>query len=186
MIIYCNKGYLGVISLSQYLTVHILCLSFLTLHSPCTVVVISSVWGVTAKQAYVPCSFFTASAREGWSLLWILAISAYHFFLSSLNEEFLLFQLKEALYSFSLVLSCGWLCDPIDCSTPGFPVLQYLLELAQTHVHWVGDAIQLICHPLLLLPSIFPITVFSKVSALHIMWPKYWSFSFSISPSSEY
>ena len=69
------------------------------------------------------------------------------------------------------------------------PVHHQLLELAQTHVHQVGDAIQL-AHPLLSpspLPSIFPsIRVFSKESVLHISWPKYWSFSFSISPSSEY
>ena len=62
-------------------------------------------------------------------------------------------------------------------------------ELAQTHVHWVDDAIQPFhcCRPLLLMPSIFPsIRVFSNESALHIWWPKYWSFSFSISPSNEY
>ena len=84
---------------------------------------------------------------------------------------------------------CTTLCDPMDCSTPSFPVLHYLPELAQTPVHWVGDAIQP-SHPLsspLLLPSIFPrIRVFSSESALHIRWPKYWSFSFSISPCSEY
>ena len=77
----------------------------------------------------------------------------------------------------------------MDCSTPGFFVLHHLLELAQTHVHWVGDAIQP-SHPLLTpltLPSIFAsIRVFSNESALHIRWPKYWSFSFSISLSSEY
>ena len=76
----------------------------------------------------------------------------------------------------------------MDCSTPGFPVHHQLPELAQTHVHWVGDAIQP-SHPLssLLLPSIFPsIRVFSNESALPIRWPKYWSFSFSINPSSEY
>ena len=75
----------------------------------------------------------------------------------------------------------------MDCSTPGFPIL--LLEFAQTHVHSVGDAIQP-SHPLLppiLLPSIFPSTrVFSNESALHIRWPKYWSFSFRISLSNEY
>ena len=72
---------------------------------------------------------------------------------------------------------------------PGFPVLQHLPEFTQTHVHQVGDAIQhlILCRPLLLLPSIPPsIRVFSKESALPIMWPKYWSFSFSISPSNEY
>ena len=74
----------------------------------------------------------------------------------------------------------------MDCSTPAFPVLHYLLEFAQIHVHWVGDTMYLLlCCLLLLLPSIFPrCWVFSNESALHIMWPKYWSFS--ISPSNEY
>ena len=79
-------------------------------------------------------------------------------------------------------------CDPMDCSMPGFPVLHQLLEFVQMHVHWVDDAIQPF-QPLspLLLPSIFPsIRVFSNESALHIMWPKYWSFSFSISSSNDY
>ena len=78
----------------------------------------------------------------------------------------------------------------MDCSTPGFPVLHHLPELAQTHVHWVGDAIQLsliLCHPILLLPSIFPrIRVFSNESALHIRWQNYCSLSFSNYPSNEY
>ena len=77
----------------------------------------------------------------------------------------------------------------MDCSTPGFPIHHQSLELAQTHVHQVSDTIQPF-HPLsslLLLPSIFfPIRVFSNESALYIRWPKYWSFSFSISPSNEY
>ena len=71
----------------------------------------------------------------------------------------------------------------MDCSMPGFPVYHQLPELAQTHVHQVGDAIQ----PLLLLPSIFPsIRVFSNELALCIRWPKLWSLSFNISPSNEY
>ena len=81
------------------------------------------------------------------------------------------------------------LCDPMDCSTPGFPVLQYLLEFAQTLVHCVDDIINclILCHPLLLLPSIFPsIRVFSGELAFRVRWPKYWSFSFSISLSSKY
>ena len=76
----------------------------------------------------------------------------------------------------------------MDCNTPGFPGLHQLLDLAQTHVHWISDAIQPShpCHPLLFLPSIFPsIRVFSNESVLHIRWPKYWSFSFSIIPSNE-
>ena len=84
---------------------------------------------------------------------------------------------------------CQTLGHPMDCSTPGFPVLHHLLDFAQIHVHWVGDAIQP-CHPLsslLLLPSIFPsIRVFSNESALRIRWPKYWNFSFSISASNEH
>ena len=77
----------------------------------------------------------------------------------------------------------------MDCSTPGFPVLHHLPEPAQTHVHWVGDAIQP-SHPLL--PSSPPalclpsIRVFSSELALLIRGPKYWSLSFSISPSNEY
>ena len=76
----------------------------------------------------------------------------------------------------------------MDCSTPGFPVHHQLSELIQTHVHQVSDAIQhlILCHPLLL-PSIFPsFRVFSNESVLPIRWPKYWSFSFSISLSNEY
>ena len=81
------------------------------------------------------------------------------------------------------------LCDPMDSCTPGFPVHHHLLELAQTHVCRVSDAIQT-SHPLLS-PSppalIFPrISVFSNESALRIRWPKYWSFSFNISPSNEH
>ena len=74
-------------------------------------------------------------------------------------------------------------------SMPGFPVHHQSPELAQTHVHQVGDAIQPshLCHPLLLLPSDFPsIRVFSNESVLCIRCPKYWSFSFSISPFNEY
>ena len=77
----------------------------------------------------------------------------------------------------------------MDCSMPGLPVHHQLPELTQTYVHWVSDAIQR-SHPLtslLFLSSIFPsIRVFLNESVLHIRWPKYWSFSFSISPSNEY
>ena len=86
-------------------------------------------------------------------------------------------------------LTCLPLCDLMDCSTPGFPVLHYLLVFAQTHVHWDNDAIQpsLLCPPLLFWLSILLSSrVFSNESALRIRWSKYWSFSFSISPSNEY
>ena len=88
----------------------------------------------------------------------------------------------------SVAKSCLTLC-PVDCSTPGSSVLHCLPEFAQIRVHWVSDAIQS-AHPLsppLLLPSIFPsIRVFSNESAFCIRWPKYWSFSFIISPSNEH
>ena len=93
-------------------------------------------------------------------------------------------------FQFSSVAQlCPTLCNPMDCSTPGLPVHHQLLELAQIHVYRVGDDIQLShpCHPLLLPPSIFPsIRVFSNESVLPIRWPKYWSFSFSISTAKEY
>ena len=84
-------------------------------------------------------------------------------------------------------LSHVWLCDPIDCRKPGFPVLHHLLEFAQTHVHWVSDAIQP-SHPLSP-PSpsalnLSSIRVFANESVLRIRRPKYWSFS--ISPSNEF
>ena len=81
---------------------------------------------------------------------------------------------------------CPTLCDPMNCSTPGLPVHQQLPELTQTHVHRISDAIQP-SDPLLLLPTIPPsIKVFSNESTLRIRWPKYWSFSFSISPSNKH
>ena len=85
--------------------------------------------------------------------------------------------------------SCLTLCYPTDCRIQGFAFLHYLPEFVQTHVHLVSDAIQPshLLSPLLLLPSIFPsMRVFSNESALCIRWPKYWSFSFNISPSNEY
>ena len=84
--------------------------------------------------------------------------------------------------------SCLTLHNPMDYSTPRFPVLQHLPELAQLmSIESVIPSNHLIlCHPLLL-PSIFPsIRVFPNESVLQIRWPKYWSFSFGISPSNEY
>ena len=76
----------------------------------------------------------------------------------------------------------------MDCSTPGLPIHYQLLEFAHTHVHWVVmPSNHLIFCTLISLPSIFPsIRVFSSESVLQIRWPKYWSFSFNISPSNEY
>ena len=89
----------------------------------------------------------------------------------------------------SVTQSCPTLCDPMDCSTPGFPVHHQLLELLKLmSIESVMPSNHLtLCCPLLLPPSIFPsIRVFSNKSVLCTRWPKYWSFSFSISPSNEY
>ena len=89
----------------------------------------------------------------------------------------------------SVTQSCPTLCHPVNHSTPGLPVHHHLPEFTQTHVQWVDDAIQP-SHPrrpLFLLPPIPPsIRVFSNESTLRMRWPKYWSFSFSISPSREH
>ena len=88
----------------------------------------------------------------------------------------------------SVVQSCPTLCETMDYSTLGLPVHQQLLELAQVMpIRSVMSSNHLIlCHPLLLLPSIIPsIRVFSSESVLPIRWPKYWSFSFNISLSPQ-
>ena len=119
----------------------------------------------------------------GWKPSYIL-ISLLYIFLCEVFD-----QVFYSLFQFSSVIqSCPTLCNPMDCSMPGFPVHHQLLEPTQTHVHRVSDAIQPF-HPLSspLLPSTFPsIRVFSNESVLCIRWPKYWSFSFGISPSNEY
>ena len=99
-----------------------------------------------------------------------------------------IFQFSSVQFS-SVTQSCPTLCDPMDCSTPGFPVHHQHLELTQTQsIQSMMPSNHLIfCCLLLLLPSPFPsITVFSSESVLHIRWPKYWTFNFSISPSNEY
>ena len=90
----------------------------------------------------------------------------------------------------SVAQLCPILCDPVDCSTPGLPVHHYLLSLLKLMCieSVMPSNILILCHrPLLLPPWIFPsIRVFSNESVLRIRWPKYWRFSFSISPSNEY
>ena len=89
----------------------------------------------------------------------------------------------------SVAKSCPTLCNPMECSTPGFPTLHSLPESAQIHVfESVMPSNHLIlCSPPFLFPSVFPsIRVFSNESTPGVRWPKYWSFSFSISPSNEY
>ena len=101
---------------------------------------------------------------------------------------------SESSVQFSLVAKqFPTLCDHMNCSTPGLPVHHQLLEFTETQIKVMSiesvmpSSHLIFCHSLLLLPSIFPsIRVFSSESVLHIRWPKYWSFSFSISPSNEY
>ena len=89
----------------------------------------------------------------------------------------------------SVTQLCPTLCDPMDCTIPGLPIHHQLLSVLKfMSIESVMPSNHLIlCRPLLLLPSIFPsIRVFSNELVLHIRWPKYWSFSFSISLSNEY
>ena len=93
----------------------------------------------------------------------------------------------------SATKSCPTLWDPMDCSTSDFPVLHYLMEFAQTHVHWVSNAtVSSSAVPFSMCLQSFPasgslpVKAFSNEQAHHIRWPKYWSFSFTISPSNEY
>ena len=89
----------------------------------------------------------------------------------------------------SVAQSCPILCDPMDCSMPGSLFISNSWSLLK---HMSIESVMpsnhlILCRPLLLLSSIFPsIRVLSNELALHIRWPKYWSFSFSISPSNEY
>ena len=124
-----------------------------------------------------------------------LSYLIYHYIIPFLYEIIIQSNFFMKWYSKIIFMCClvtrSWptLRDPTDCSKPGFSVLHCLLEFAQTYVHRVIDAIQPPhpLPPLLLLPSIFSsIRVFSNKSALHIRWPKYWSFSLRISPSNEY
>ena len=95
--------------------------------------------------------------------------------------------MAEDCCCFSVAKLCLTLCHPMDCSTPGFPVLRYLPEFAQTHILWVGDVIPS-SHPLLTLsPS--ALNMSQNQFLVHwvppcVRWPKYWSFS--IRPSNEY
>ena len=96
----------------------------------------------------------------------------------------------EVICCCSVTQSGPTLCDPVDCSTPCFAVLHTITQslLKPMYIKLVMPSNHLIlCHSLLFLPSIFPsIRVFSNESVLHITWPKYWSFIFSINPSNEY
>ena len=114
--------------------------------------------------------------------------------MSSWWKQHSIFEHKDELnpeigYQFSSVIqSCPTLCGPMDCSMPGLPVHHQLPEFTHTHIHWVSEAIQPL-HPLSSpSPLTFNLSQHQSLfeSVLRIRWPKYWSFSFSISPSNEY
>ena len=131
-------------------------------------------WGIFLSQGSKPCLLYLLNWQAG-SLPLVCPGNP--------------LKLISSVHFSSVAQLCPTLCDPMNRSTPGLPVHHQLLEFTQTHLHQVGDAIQPShpCHPLLLLSSIPPsIRVFSNESALHTRWPKYWSFSFSISPSNEH
>ena len=145
-------------------------------------------FNISPSNEYSGLIFFRTDWFDLLAVLGTLKILLQHHSLKASilqHSVFFMFQLGIIQFS-SVAQSCPRLCDPMAYSMPGFPVHYQLPELPQTHVHWVCDAIQTSC-PLLLLPSTFPsIRVFSNPSALHFSWPKYCSFSFSVSPSNEY
>ena len=114
----------------------------------------------------------------------ILQARILNILLSVISILFFFLRFYELLLFSHSVVSNSLL--PMDCSMPCFPVLHYLLEFAQTHIHWVSDAIQPphLSPPSVLALELSSIRVFSNESTLCIRWPKYWSFSFS--PSNEY
>ena len=120
-------------------------------------------------------------------ILWLIGFQPYkniyhHSWKVRYNHEFEFLEVKNYFCCRSVAQQCLPLCDPMGCSTPGSSVLHYQVEFVLIHVHWVGDANQPshLLLPLLLLPSIFPrVRVFSNELALHIRWPKCWSFSIS-------
>ena len=95
-------------------------------------------------------------------------------------ERYIHSEIFDSFQFSSVSLSCLTLCETMDCSMPGFPLKLMSIESVRPSNHLI------LCHPLLL-PSIPPsIRVFSNESVLHFRWPKYWSFSFNISPSNEH
>ena len=103
--------------------------------------------------------------------------------------KLLLMSVLPTVQFISVTQLCLTLCDPMNSSTPGLPVHhQHPASLKLRSIESVMPSSHLIlCHPFLLLPLIPPsIRVFSNESTLHMRWPKYWSFSFSISPSNEH
>ena len=138
------------------------------------------------------CTCGISQFKYFWSLIWrILNIILLAWKMSAIvyNLNILWHCLSLGHQFSSVAQSCPTLCDPMNCSNPGLPVHHQLPELTQTHVHWVSDAIQP-SHPLSS-PSPPALNLsehqcISSESVPRIRWPKYWSFSFNISPSNEH
>ena len=128
--------------------------------------------------------FFTS--WNTWEAL--RSMTCFEFTFSEMCKVFVYCHFVASAQFSSVAQSCLTLSDPMGCSAPGFPVHHHLPELAQTHVLWVGDAIQS-SHPLLSPCPALNLSqhqgLFPRVSSLH-QGPKYWSFGISISPSNEY
>ena len=115
-----------------------------------------------------------------------LSPSFLHLFSVAFRPYFTLHQFSSVQFS-SVTQLCPTVCNPMHCSTPGLPVHHQLLEFTQTIELVMPSSHLILCCPLLLLPPILPsIRDFSNESTLHMRWPKYWSFIFSISPSNEH
>ena len=114
--------------------------------------------------------------------------SPVHLTVHNISFKFCRWYDVSILCSYAVAKSCLILCDSMDCSMTFFCVLHYFLEFLKfTSIESVMLFNHLIlCCPLLLCLQFFPCRVFSNGSTLHIRWPKYWSFKFSISPSNEY
>ena len=145
---------------------------------------------------------FTESHRF-WVVMFSFSFVSMHILIRFLISSVICWLFRSMLFSLrmfifliafhvqfsSVAQSCPILCNPMNHSTPGLPVHHQHWEFTQTHVHWVGDAIQP-SHPLSS-PSphafyLSSIRVFSSESTLRIRWPKDWSFNLSISPSNEH
>ena len=129
---------------------------------------------------------------SSWYLGTLSKVLSFHTdYLIKVSEALLLYFLGTSNLYFccSVAKKCPTLCDPMGCKTPGFLVLHYLLESAQTHPlnQWCYPTIPSSVAPFSFRPQSFPASgSFPVESVLHIRWPKYWSFYFRISPSSEY
>ena len=137
------------------------------------------------------CSHFSTSSylTQSWFLFFSSGINILHY--HEIQGELAPLPItkvdRDSVQLISVAQSCLTLCYPIDCSSPGFPVHHQLLLKLMSIDSVMPSNHLILCRTLLLPSSIFPsIKVFSNESITHIRWPKYWSFSFNISPSSEY